>query len=686
MTLAIVRKVDTKIVVTAQGSDLVAPLVNAALASAAAAATSAAAAATSAAAISDTTSAAYTRAKTTSSYSTRLGYGSFFNAGTEITADDLLVSHTMAFRAAAGTTQVRYKGFLRLISSSENKGPGDATTPDQQVLDLTFAIGAFAGLTAGGSEVNITVPFGQRIRVPAGYAYGFEIWTLDVANVRTICGIGADTTAYADVKRQLWLRPTATTWSAASTLSPAGTLTKAATFVQRDPATAIASDKIAANAAANTTLAGRVTGIESSLSGWAAITPAPTLETNHYYRYNTGEFIADANYDIASVPVALGDLLRVTTTIGGNDRALVVYLNAGGGYAGNQKQGGATVENLDKYALTIPPGATVAKILTRHVGTPLVIEKFSLQTAIAAQIRANSDAITVLQSTGARRLAGKKILVLGNSIAEGGTWISDLAALTGATIFNMSLGASVGRGGVAAYRAGDDTYGWTKLSSTRGWAWENLFKALGKSAAECEDLIANYETKWRDRLLTDVAKPTTLSDADKALIRGSTYEQRLDPYLTGANAVDIILWQHVRNDALRYGVGVNADAELTTVPADPYDRAYFIGAANFIHRRALNANSRIQFGILGHIENDQRPECETASQALADRWRAPFLNLARELGWTQELITVSGTPTKIFDVYCPDTVHPHTDPTGKACKIMTGKTVPWAERNLYVPA
>ncbi|MGF7218618.1 hypothetical protein GGR92_004797 [Spirosoma lacussanchae] len=280
------------------------------------------------------------------------------------------------------------------------------------------------------------------------------------------------------------------------------------------------------------------------------------------------------------------------------------------------------------------------------------------------------------------RAADKIILVGGTSIPAGSGYWEQACAELGARCIMVAVPSSPVR-----ILNSDGT--------RNGMHWENCAYALTHTVAQKNDLLANWASYRLDFVNADVA-PTSFTAEQAEFIRNCSFERRIIPYIDGSNpevpGVDLIVFSHGYNDVL----AGESEASYLTIPADPFDRSYFLGAANFLFREILKYNPLQKIVIEGHFENQQPGVARVAlgQQKLADYWQYPLWRLWQQTGWSQRRMPntaarwaqmpwaqfaadaesrEAGSTSQDMTALrfsLPDNVHPYSDPTGKARQTM----------------
>ena len=282
-------------------------------------------------------------------------------------------------------------------------------------------------------------------------------------------------------------------------------------------------------------------------------------------------------------------------------------------------------------------------------------------------------------------LAGKRILWLGTSIPAGNqgavVTIDDvqyvnaypnmIAQLLGCSVINNAIGTSTARTGEASRVSADDPMGIGYLH------WQIATRCLTQTIAEKQSIIDDWDTKWGPNgTLHLYGAPATLSDDAKATILRSSYENLLTPYLDGTNAMpDLFVIDHGWNDGSFYDA--TTGDQMAEIPTDPYDRHYFTGAMNLVTRMILEANPRARIVLIGHYTDQQRPWVANAQAAVSAYWDRSLLKLWERSGISVREITYEGQTTTVLNVYCPDTLHPHSDTTGQTNYMLANVIGRW---------
>lgn len=316
-----------------------------------------------------------------------------------------------------------------------------------------------------------------------------------------------------------------------------------------------------------------------------------------------------------------------------------------------------------------------------------------------------TDRVTRLERS---KWYGKTIWWCGTSIPANGAPVGEenlsypayVGKLLGATVINKAISSSCARRGWKNKESVSDPYGWTDVP------WQNVFLAMGANLTEKQDLIDNYDA-WKNVIGGDfpgssgdgtgTGKPESLTQEWIDKINASSYENILIPYLDGTyDMPDLFVFDHGHND---YGNG-ETSSEMTSAPADPYDRSTFIGAMSFFFEKIFVANPHAKIVIISHYANDSGKQnaITTAQNNLANLWNLPIFKSYEKLGWSQRVITTTGywdnTTSKwvnsggtehnipMINMYLRDGLHPSSDQSGNAIMQYGSEIAQYLNNNI----
>jgi hypothetical protein len=279
---------------------------------------------------------------------------------------------------------------------------------------------------------------------------------------------------------------------------------------------------------------------------------------------------------------------------------------------------------------------------------------------------------------------GKKILWIGTSIPEkdnyvsGGNYPEQVAAALGAEVINVALGSSMARKGYLSKVTENDQFG------ISGVGFTVAAKAMGMTVAEKQELIDNWDTKW-DQIITG-GSHGSLTNGEKALMISASYENRLVSHL---DDVDLIVLDHGRNDYSSNPSDNQMDAN------NPFDMRTYQGAMNTYIKLIFENNIHKKVIIMSHYESQQFVGLIDMQQQVADYWNIPICRICDSLGWAYDRkVTLYGswnlesnhyfwrdsdTPHeyRLTEAHIPDGTHPGKDISGKACRDIAQKIIPF---------
>lgn len=404
-------------------------------------------------------------------------------------------------------------------------------------------------------------------------------------------------------------------------------------------------------------------------------------------------------YDVEGI-----DKIYVSGRSPGNaSYCLAVAKNSGGDVVSKYEVG--TGADYNDYLLTLPDSAVTLLVNASNSGSHTV------KACVKEKAFYTKDEALALFGGNQSYWRGKKIWWCGTSIPAGG-YPQIVGTNLGAEVTNKAVGGSMCRANV---RTGDYV----------GANFENITSCLTMTKAEIENFIINYSTI--QPTLTGNA-PATLSASYITRLRSASFEDRLIPYLDGTyDFPNLFVIDHGHND-FKYtlpddssDIGLEPTlanissgilAEDTYMTANnneklvsflgsidnikPADKPAFIaslnrncykGSINFLVTLILKYNpfARIVFISNYEHENGDYPRYApliTAQQDNANSWAFPLCEVYRKLGYSNHIIPgtkniYSGAYSFDYDidafkVYCPDKVHPHSQPDGISNAIYAG--------------
>lgn len=243
----------------------------------------------------------------------------------------------------------------------------------------------------------------------------------------------------------------------------------------------------------------------------------------------------------------------------------------------------------------------------------------------------------------------KKILWLGTSIPEGNRrpaygYPNILGERLGCTVINNAVGGSMAMSGRQMIVSETDVHGLIG----QNWGWT---KGFTQPLSLKEDFINNWDT-WKTKFTN---APSTLDDTMKNMIRMSSYENALDPYLTDNNKCDLYVINFGWNESTPelYSKDTNnklycdwtyqylADNASNIESLDPYryNTKTFRGAINWIVRHILEAQPQATILIIGEGEAAAHVNLVTAQEKCAFENALQYIPLWKCMGQNQRIIT-----------------------------------------------
>lgn len=387
--------------------------------------------------------------------------------------------------------------------------------------------------------------------------------------------------------------------------------------------------------------------------------PGGTYDSS--YNYNSG---AGARAEIA---VSEGDVYEVNAYKLANSYPIVLF-KASNAFVG--------------YSMGKQPTASYRALVRIPAGVDTMV--------VQSDSRYNVDVQRLAPAVQRNSWAGRHVLWLGTSISAGGqsfrgayhTMPEYVCSLLGATVHNEAVGESMLRRGYDELMDTDDPYGWT------GAIWNNVFRSLMSTLGEKQELIDNYDAKWRD-LLTGDNKPASMTDALATDIRGWSFENKVTPYLNGSRTMpDLVVIEHGRNDVPTFGTisrEMPGAASVNPEQISGFNRSKYGDAMAYLIRLIRQYNRNVPIVILGHFDNTGTFALLPREQRDAATYNGVYFCDTTPMGWNGHLVTVSGywssgvwipdnvtrTMTRLQQCLA-DAVHPFSDRSGNALMAESG--------------
>lgn len=269
------------------------------------------------------------------------------------------------------------------------------------------------------------------------------------------------------------------------------------------------------------------------------------------------------------------------------------------------------------------------------------------------------------------------MLWLGTSIPEGSPYPQNAAARLGWTCFNKALGSS----------------GLVKHEGYLGNQRDG--RDLAETTAE---KIARYTPYIGQQFMTQ--------EIYDRMVAQWGFEKQIIPYIDGTTAnCDVIVFDHGYNDrnATEFANAIeNFDTlDMAINKADSaFDRSTFVGAFCYLVKKIWAVNPNIKICICSYLEaqtgSPKYPTdpanhvgyltCELLKK-IAQNFGFPYLPMCDYNGFSIEfvpgtsqgaypIVNLSGLSNpdnniSLFQYYCPDGVHPHTDTSGRSTERLT---------------
>jgi len=226
---------------------------------------------------------------------------------------------------------------------------------------------------------------------------------------------------------------------------------------------------------------------------------------------------------------------------------------------------------------------------------------------------------------------------------------------------------------------------------------ECVNKSVGASYL-CFDKDSTYEIC---RALT--ARKTETKDY-------ANYDNLVAPFIADA---DYVVVDHGYNDGENiYGLREIVDKGRDAIDWNSEDRSDFIGAFNYLYNRMKESNPDVKVIVGGYFQNNctisytnRGYYISVVLEWIADHYNLPILDAWNYVGlkdgyapdsqdYIQDLNDTYGTDfTKkwvnekgeitYFQIFCPDAVHPFSDPTGHSDSCLNKAMLPLFEKAIY---
>ena len=132
-----------------------------------------------------------------------------------------------------------------------------------------------------------------------------------------------------------------------------------------------------------------------------------------------------------------------------------------------------------------------------------------------------------------------------------------------------------------------------------------------------------------------------------------------------------------------------------------YDRNHnlycYQGAMRFLLNFIFSFNPKQRVVMIGEYENERQPYIAKYQDKVADEWNLPIYRQWEEYGWSNNKIKTKwywnngvwtlGTKEQtitILNCWLADTVHPHSDSSGKTLQFMADHIASWMKDNIFL--
>lgn len=212
--------------------------------------------------------------------------------------------------------------------------------------------------------------------------------------------------------------------------------------------------------------------------------------------------------------------------------------------------------------------------------------------------------------------------------------------------------------------------------------FRNVSRCLTNTIEEMQWIIDNFNSGVFTKNV-----PNSLSDDDKSLILGCSYENRLIPYL---DSTDIFVFDHGHNDKADAG---NHSYDTTKDIYGEKNLYSYVGAMNWIMNLIKTNNPRAVVIQISEYDYNTNKYGVLKQQKFVDIWGVPFMELYKLTGWTSP-ITIkttgywgtdgywvssggSGQNLTIRQMFLKDDLHPYTDRSNKTAWYLAELIANW---------
>lgn len=255
-----------------------------------------------------------------------------------------------------------------------------------------------------------------------------------------------------------------------------------------------------------------------------------------------------------------------------------------------------------------------------------------------------------------------------------------IGGLLGANVVNHAVGESCVHCKDYTLISDSNPYGFVE-------DFRNVSRCLTNTIEEMQWIIDNFNSGVFTKNV-----PNSLSDDDKSLILGCSYENRLIPYL---DSTDIFVFDHGHNDKADAG---NHSYDTTKDIYGEKNLYSYVGAMNWIMNLIKTNNPRAVVIQISEYDYNTNKYGVLKQQKFVDVWGIPFMELYKLTGWTSP-ITIkttgywgtdgywvssggSGQNLTIRQMFLKDDLHPYTDRSNKTAWYLAELIANWMKNTI----
>lgn len=403
-----------------------------------------------------------------------------------------------------------------------------------------------------------------------------------------------------------------------------------------------------------------------------------TIRQNQALNYNNGVYFYKDGWTSGETLVGKGQIVRILAD--GEYKYPIRYAlyNTNGIQTSNFIKGGESVGSL----LEIPCEEDVYILVMSFEGVvnEFTVEILDVKNSFLALSKDIDKANGKLYGIDTEANTSRNILWLGTSIPHSTPYPQEVCSILGYTCYNMALGSS-------------------GLCLNRG--------ILG-NGRDCYDLSESTAEK-HERYDAYIG---TSSYITTARIEAGGYDKRIIPYIDGTIAsCDTVVFDHGYNDRLQIFNEMKNFDSINKSMFGEIDRTTYIGAFVFLLKKIWEVNPNIKIFICSYLESQSDENCPVGTDApklgkyiceyqkkIADYFNFVYLPMCEYNGFHTHL--VSGTDNylktnygnsydiinyynennpnnciSLWQYYCPDGIHPHTDKFGRGKERIVNSLV-----------